>query len=246
MKKVIVSQEINRFIRKEKSFLNRADIRIFEAESNSSAISLHKSERADLIIAELDSSGMSGEALCSIIRGDSAMRKVSIIIVCSGSESDMKRCIDCNANVFISHPVNSAVLLQEAHRLLNIAGRKSYRIPVSVKIEGMSKNESFKGNLENISSSGMLFRSSAVLAEGDNITCSFNLPDKAKISACAEIVRAYKENQGTDNIYGVSFTDIGVDFASAIENFVASSGATYPRAEKIKRKSGLAISRKGP
>jgi len=223
MKKVIISEDISALIKKEKSFLNRSGIRILKADRNSKVLSLHKSEKADLIIAELDTSDMSGEKLCSFIREDDELRGVSIIIVSSGKEADTERCTKCSANAFISTPINSAVLLQEAYRLLNIAPRKSCRIPISIKFSGTLKGKPFSGRAENISSSGMLFWSSAVLFEGDAITCTISLPDSTQITSSAEIVRVLAGKPGDDTGYGISFTGISTDALSAIEAFVTGS-----------------------
>ncbi|HXX58492.1 MAG TPA: PilZ domain-containing protein, partial [Thermodesulfovibrionales bacterium] len=161
------------------------------------------------------------ETLCSLIRDDEELRNVSLILVCSASESDLERCVQCRANVFIASPINSAVLLQEAYQLLHIAPRKSCRISMSVKLEGRSKEVSFIGFIENISASGMLFRTSALLSEGDSVQCSFSLPDSARINANAEIMRVLGKEAGDDaSRYGIRFTDPGVDLISAIETLI--------------------------
>ena len=224
MKKVIIAEEIKALLKKEKSFLERSDIRIFKADTNSRALALHKTEKADLIIAMLDTPDMSGEELCSIIRGDDELRGVSIIIVSSKGEAELERCIKCRANAFVSSPVNNAVLLQEAHQLLNIAPRKACRIPISVKFDGTLKGRPFTGHLEDISSSGMLFRSSYALFEGDTIICTFSLGSD-RITAPAEIVRVFGKKPGHDAIYGISFSDINPDAVSAIEAFVKKESA---------------------
>ncbi len=221
MKKVIIAEDIKAILEKEQSFLSRAGIRIFTAATNERALSLHRDEKADLIIAKLDTPGMSGEMLCSLIRDDEELRNVSLIMVCSASEADLERCVQCSANVFISSPINSAVLLQEAHQLLHIAPRTSCRISMSVKLEGRSKGIPFIGSLENISTSGMLFRTAALLSEGDTVQCSFSLPDSTRITANAEIMRVLGKEAGQDtNRYGIRFTDPGVDLISAIEALV--------------------------
>jgi len=221
MKKVIIAKDISALIEKEKSFLGRSDIKILKADTNSKALALHRAEKADLIIAKLDSPDMSGEKLCSLIRNDDELRRVSIMIICSASEADSERCIKCDANAYMSIPINTAVLLQEAHHFLYIAPRESYRIPIKIKLEGKRNGSSFTGYSENISSSGMFFRSSAELFEGDTIICSFSLGPRL-ITATAEIVRVLPKVPGLGAGYGVSFVDIRPDAVSVIEEFAAS------------------------
>ncbi len=218
MKRVIIAEDIYAVLRKEHNFLSRSNISIAAADSNARALALHKQQQADLIIARLDDRELTGEKLCSLIRKDSKLRHVSILIVCSGDASDLKRCVKCSANAFVSSPLNTVILLQEAYQLLNIARRKSYRIDLRVKCEGTTKGRPFAGHTENISTAGMLLSSRAVLLEGDIINCSFSLPDSRRLTAAAEVVRVIANKQGRETTYGVCFTDISPEAFAAIDD----------------------------
>ncbi len=221
MKRVIVAKDIRPLLAKEKSFLNRSGIRTFTATSNLKALALHRAVKADLIIAKLDSQDMSGETLCSLIRDDEELRKVSLIIVSSDAEADVERCVQCRANAFIPSPIDRAVLLQEAHKLLHVALRTSCRIPVRVKLNGKTKEKTFTGYTKNISASGMFFGTAAELFEGDHVTCSFDIP--GHISAGAEIMRVVGREAGHGATgYGMRFTNPGTDLISALNLFAES------------------------
>jgi len=220
MKKVILSKDIIGTLKKEQSFLDRSGFRLLPAESNEDILNIHKKEKADLLVATLDTARMSGEELCSVIRKDPELCAVSIIIICP-PESDSERCVSCNANAFLPSDVSSAVLLQEMHRLLNIALRGSCRAPLKIRLEGKKTKLSFSGNIENISVSGLLFSSEAELYEGDTITCSFSLTGSESVTAEAELVRIIeKQAQEKKNLYGISFIDPDNDLISAIEKFI--------------------------
>jgi hypothetical protein len=167
---------------------------------------------------------MPGETLCSLIRDDDALRKVSIMLICSEKGTDVEKCVQCGANAFITSPVNTAVLLQEAYQLLQIPPRKTCRIPLKLKLEGTAKNKAFSGTAENISAAGMLFRSSASLEEGDTILCTLSLKDSAALTASAEIVRVLEGGHKKErNLFGVRFSSLSDDAVSAIEAFVHNS-----------------------
>ena len=139
----------------------------------------------------------------------------------SNTESDAKRCLQCRANAFITSPPDNPILLQKIHQLLYVAPRKSLRVPLSIKIHVVSKGIPFIAYAENISVSGMLLHSEALLFEGDTITCSFYLPDSTHITINAEVIRIHeKETEHDTNCYGVKFIDLSIDFSSAIEAFV--------------------------
>lgn len=228
MKKVILAKDIGKLLEKDRSFLNRSGITVMTARSSDEILALHAKEQTDLIITALDMPGMSSEELCSLIRNDPGLRSVSIIVVCAETPENLQRCTQCAANAFISSPVNSAVLLQEAYQLLHVTPRRSCRIPLKLNMEGSAKGKPFAGHAHNISASGMLFQSPAVFFEGDTIKCSFSLSGPAIITTNAEIVRVMKTGgpDTTDTLYGIRFSDLGEADVSALESYVGINTRT--------------------
>jgi len=221
MKRILIAEDIKAILEKEGSFLNRDDIRTVTVSTNKEALALHSSEKADLIIVNLDMPEMSSEKLCSLIREDKELRRVSIIVVCPDTESSVNRCSRCRANVFIAGMPDKTILLQKMHQLLEIAPRKSLRIPLSIEIHVVSKKRHFIAYAENISISGMLLHSEAPLFKGDIITCGFYLPDSTHVTANAEVIRVLEKGTEHDtNCYGIKFLNLSVDSGTAIRAFV--------------------------
>ncbi len=221
MKKVIIADEIYQLIEKEKSPFSRSDIKILRSVSNTEALNIHKTEDCDLIITGLDSPDISGEELCSVIRGDKELCKVSVIIACSDGKANIERCSACRANAFITTPIQMPVLLDRAAKLLDIHQREVFRGPLGVKVQGRYKNLSFLCFSENISASGMLFESEKMLERGDLIVCSFFFPNSKRVTAKAEVVRkAEKQAEFDSNRYGIKFINLEDDYKSIIEDFV--------------------------
>jgi len=220
MKKIIIAADMYEALRKERSFLNRSDIKTFTAVTNEEVLAIHKAEKADLIVTGLDTPLMNGETLCSLIREDQDLSGVSMLIVCSNTPSDHERCLRCRANAFFSIPINNPVLLQEMYQLLQVSPRMSCRIPISMKIDGALRKMPFTAHIENISISGILFRTAAYLSEGDTITCTFSLPGSSRVTANAEIVRVVESKRKKEpHVYGVRFIDLSPESLSAIEAF---------------------------
>lgn len=221
MKKVIISDEIYQLIEKEKSPFNRSDIKILRSSSNTEALNIHKTEDCNLIITGLDSPDISGEELCSVIRGDKKLCKVSVIIICSDDKVKIERCLACRANAFITKPVKMPILMDSAIKLLDIYQREVFRAPLGVKVEGRYKNLSFLCFSENISASGMLFESEKMLERGDLIMCSFFFPNSRRVTVRAEVVRiAEKQAEFDSNRYGIKFINLSNEYKSIIEDFV--------------------------
>jgi len=217
MKNVIMAQDIYELLRPEQSFLSRVDVRMRTADSNSQALALHRAERADLILVYLETGEMSGEELCKQIREDAGTRGVSILLVCGAQESEIGRCVSCNANAYVTMPITSAVLLQEAYRLLNIAPRKTCRVPVKIRLVCTTRGKRFTGMIENISAAGLFFRSSGTMPEGATVHCTFALAGSRQLTVSGEIERVLPDELQPG--YGVSFFDISTEAASAIERF---------------------------
>lgn len=214
MKKVIIPRDIHELFQHEQSFLSRADVSILTTAANNEALALHRAETADLIIAYLDAGEMSGEELCRQIREDAGLRGVSMLLICGAQESEIRRCESCNANAYVSLPVLPAVLLQEAHHLLHIAPRKLCRVPVKIRLECETRGKRFTGMIENISTAGLFFRSSAVMPEGATVQCTFAIAGSRQLTIPGEVVRVLSDEPQPG--YGVSFFDISTEAAAAI------------------------------
>jgi two-component system chemotaxis response regulator CheY len=221
MKKILVTDKVMTLIEKERSFLDREGVKLFTAATNDDVLAVHRAEKADIIIADLHAPGMKSEELCSTIRTDSALSKVSIIVLCSDNPEDMERGAQCKANVVLTMPMDPAKLLEKMRQLLDISWRESYRVLVSVNVSGSANNRSFFCRSGNLSTTGMLIETEKVFERGDRLACSFFLPDSAQIKTHGEIVRVFKESAGSKTFqYGVRFSSLPAEAKTAIEVFV--------------------------
>lgn len=220
-RKIIIHESIHELIKKDIAFLGRSGIRLIPVRTNWQALEFHRADKADLIITHLDMADISGDSLCAVIRNDIELRNVSIILVCSDNEEHARRCLECGANVFLTTPLNTAVLLQEAHHLLHIAARRTCRVPIRIQATATTRDAQIEGEVENISSSGILFKTDALLGEGDEITCSFSLPYHGNIVTSAEITRVVEhESEKGFYMYGITFTNRTRKIISAVSAFV--------------------------
>jgi response regulator RpfG family c-di-GMP phosphodiesterase len=221
MKKVIIADPVLQSLTGDKGILQRADIRLLAARTNDEILSLHRSEKANLIISQLDMPGMLTENLLAEVRKDKDMQKVSLIMFTAGRAGDKSRAQRCNANEIMTFPIDKTSLFEKTQRLLNIPWRESYRVLLSVSIEGKDREKGFFCKSENISATGMLLETDRSLAEGDRLTCAFFLPDSKQITATGNIVRRIgRADQSGSRKYGVKFEQISPDARHAIESFV--------------------------
>jgi CheY-like chemotaxis protein len=221
MKKILVTDTAMTIIEKEKGFLGREDVKLIKAATNDDILSIHRTERADIIVADLHTPGMNTEELCSVIRSDNVLSKVSMIILCQDNALDIERSAQCKANAVLTLPTEPARLLEKVRQLTEISLRESYRVLVSVSVSGSSKDKSFFCRSGNISTTGMLVETEKVLEKGERLMCSFFLPDSAQIKTNGEIVRVIKHVAGSKtHQYGIRFSSLSTEAKSAIEVFV--------------------------
>lgn len=219
MKKVLLVNDLNTLIEKERTILNRSDIKIFTAASGEEALAVHKKEKVDLIIADLDMKGMGGDKLCSMIREDEELKYVAIMIVCRGSESDLHRVTRCKANSHVTKPIRPLQFLENVSKLLDIPERKSYRVLLKATVNGKFDNKPFFCSSQDISATGLLLETDKALDKGDVMNCSFFLPGAERIATDTEVMRVVKSADGTLH-YGVRYVGLQPAHRAAIVAFI--------------------------
>ena len=223
MKKIIIAQDIYQVLRQKNSFLERADMLILRVATQDEALAVHRAERADLIITELDMPGMKSEQFCSLIREGGELRIAPIIIVCMNDKNARERSSRCGVNAVVTRPFKSDLLLAKAKLLLNVCWRETYRVLLSVSIEGNTSGQMFFCRSLDVSATGMLIETEQTFVLNDRLVCNFFLPDATRIGVTGEIVRLVQETTGSAaNRYGVQFSALAPETKKAIEAFIAS------------------------
>lgn len=219
MKKVLIVEELRPILEMEQSILKRSGLRLFTASSGEEALRIHKAEKTNLIITALELKDLPGDELCRLIRADDELKHVSIIMVCNKKKADIARCASSGANTYITKPINYNELREAVDKLIDVPYRRNLRVLIKAEVKSHFRNEPFFCTSENISRSGLLLETEKILAKGDQIRCSFFIPEEEKIDAECEVVRIEKKREHTFH-YGVRFTSISEEYLSAIDRFV--------------------------
>ena len=220
MQKIIITQDIKAFLDQKDHFLNRADVRVFSVASNEEALKIHRAEKADVIIADLDADVLKGELFCSTIREDKELCRVSLIIAHSG-DPNIQRISSCRANAFIEKSADPALFIEKARQLMSIPVREAYRTPIGIMVNCDNRGNPSLGYSENISVTGMLIDTEKTFPKGGILLCSFVLPDSTRVRAEAEIVRiSARATEHDTNQYGIRFLDLDAACRTAIADYV--------------------------
>ena len=221
MKKILLVSTVIVFYERNKCFLNRADFKIFTATTGKEALQVHRKVRVDLIIAELNMPDMGGDELCALVRTESAIRNVSVLLTCRDTPEELERVAQSGANAWILKPFSSEKLLESIGQLLAVSMRKGYRVLLKAKAQGVNESLPFFCTSHNISITGILIETDKLLNQGDLITCTFFLPGACQIVADGETVRSFEKADGICQ-YGIRFINLAPEFRRDIERFVAT------------------------
>ena len=221
MKKVLIAQEVSSVLLQKNSFLNRSDVAVLTAASNDEALNIHRAEKADLIITQLDMPGMSIERFSSHISDELKSRRILMIMICMNSSNAIEQCSRCGAHAVFLRPLNPPLLLAKAQQLLDISWRVTYRVLLSATVKGKTGNDTFFCRSDDISPSGMLIETEKTLTPGSRVVCSLMLPDETSVQATGEVVRTIQQASGAAvNRYGVRFSNLPAETLRVLNGFI--------------------------
>jgi len=218
MKKVIIAESVLLAIENSNTLFGRGGITLYPARTSEEIIALHREHNADLIVTEFALPVMGGASLCTFIRGDAALKDVSLVMVCEPSGPSRAQCEQAGANTVLTTPVDTFELFSRISELLVIPQRQDMRAFLQVSVAGREEKTSFLGVSHNISISGMLLEAEQGLGKGERLTCVVNISNR-KIAAECEVIRVEKAPSGRFR-YGVKFFNLDIKTLIIIEQFV--------------------------
>jgi CheY-like chemotaxis protein len=221
MKKILLVNSQESFLDRNKTLLNRAGFLILTATSADEAIRICREHEIQLVIAQLELSGTGGDLLCSLLRQDSALRNLSIILVCFPSEAAFAAL--CGANAVVTKPVRPDELLQLVGKFLGIRARREYRAEFRALVEGTWGTLTFSGMTRNISASGLLCETEVLLNRDDLLSNMLFSLDSSQIVAEAQVIWRAGGRQDELYSYGVQFVNLAPQLRDKIEQFVTDA-----------------------
>jgi two-component system chemotaxis response regulator CheY len=218
MPKLLILEALNPIIEGDGGLLSRKNIKVLTASSGEDILNIHRAEHVNLIITELKMPDMDGDKLCSLIRSDETLQKVSFVIVCEYDKSEMKRCGDCGVNAFITKPVTAEAIFSNIRKFLYVLERKDLRALYQGDVKCRSGETVFFAKADNISCSGILIHADQALEKGSDISCSFYIEGEP-VTVNGKIARVQKNPPGT-YFYGIQFVKIAILTQVRISKFI--------------------------
>ncbi|UFS72029.1 PilZ domain-containing protein [Geomonas sp. RF6] len=222
MEKILLVSSDQAFLERNRNLFSKSGFSVHTATTAQEGLLIHQEHRTNLIIANLNLPDLEIERLCSIIRNDTTLRNVSIIVICFPTEKALRRAAGSGANAWLTRPVDPNVLLECATRFLRIAERRAHRVPFTGHLYGRRGSEIFSGTSCNISVSGLLCETEALLEEDDLVTIRYRVGADS-IETKGKVVRSVQTQEGGYS-YGVEFLDLAADQREGIQKFVEAAG----------------------
>jgi len=238
MRTLIFPTDLQPLLTQALSTLDSPDIVTHMGVTQDDLLKLHFDHHARLIVTRPDLPGMGCESLVHVIRRNEAVSNVSIMLLVPDAALDTEQSRACGANVTLPLSTPAPIVGRKIEELLDVPPRRPYRMGLHMLLKGVPKDRSFICNMENISSHGILIRSSEHLALGDRVSCSFHLPLGRTVSATGSIVRVIAGTAADpQQRYGVRFVNLSEIDAAAIAAFV-DQGREHLKASGDEHKAG--------
>lgn len=221
MKKILLVNNQDAFLDRNKCLLNRAGFLILTAASAKQALQICREQTVDLIIALLDMPETGGDLLCAQIRRDDELKNVAIILVCYAYQAELSRASLCGANAVVTKPVRPERLLELVGKFLETPARREYRAVFNARVAGTRESLAFSGLTRNISSAGILCESATALKPDDLLSNLLFAVNAHRVVAEGKVVWAESIACGRYQ-YGVQFTVLPRLSRESIEAFVAA------------------------
>jgi len=218
MKQIIIAESVLQSVGKSQTLFDRGGIIIYPLRSAEEVITLHRTNRVNLIIVSHDMPEMGGIRLCSAIRSNDILRDVSLVLVCTENDAAVAECRQSGANDVIVEPLDAAELFSRIAELLVIPNRLAIRALLRVSVAGQRNGGLFPAVSQNISISGMLLETERRLAIGDRHTCSFSIGSH-EITFDIVVMREFQSGEGQYQ-YGARFANPDTKSLIIIEQYV--------------------------
>lgn len=153
MNKIIpIGESISNALDHGQSILKRVSVDIFTTESGKEALALDKAHAMDFIVTSLETTDIGGDSLCSLMRRDSELNIVSLLITCAHSPLWVDRAARCGSNEIITEQPAEKITVQ-----LSIPRRQKYRVLLNASVTGQQSGAFFScpaGEIRSIENNG--------------------------------------------------------------------------------------------
>jgi len=227
MKKILLASQYRTLLQKHSNLLANWKFKVFTATSGSEALKLHKEHNFDLIVSDFELEGMCISTLFTLIHKDTHAQRVPLIITCHDLPDSIQRAKSIGASDIIVKPIDPIKLLEVIGNHIGLKLIRGKRVEIKVVVKIKKDGHEFICQSRNISNTGILIKSDYALQIGDQLDCTFTLPDyHSPVEAFGEVVR-YMTDAECEDLYGINFVSISASHLKAIIDYIYSPSIAH-------------------
>jgi CheY-like chemotaxis protein len=205
-----------------KATLERLEAQVLAMGDSREAAERVHTERFDFILLDAHMPHIDGFELTRRIRVSRLNSAVPVVMLTATDDGEtMREGFRSGITFFLGKPVKLAKLrglLGAAHGAILKERRRHVRIPFRTAVNCRFGEQHFTAESVNLGGSGMAFRPSGGLAEGQILEARFALPgDNRQLKLDAKVLR----NEPPDGV-AVEFVDLPLEERAALKNYFAS------------------------
>jgi len=204
---------------KRPGFLHRQDIELMSVPDAEGAIAFLSTRQPAVCVAREAALGPDVRKALARISEVAAEGTQLLVIGNTGLSSLIAQGL---CDVVLRPDTSMEMLIEELRERLGVPRRQGPRIPFRGSVHMAAGGQEIAGSIVNISTGGMLLRSSLGLAVGSDVDLRFDLPDAPVVVARAKIVRSKMDRASSEIFSAVSFAALDEATATALSRFVQS------------------------
>ena len=196
-KRIIIVDDVNEFIQREKTLLNREDFSLLTVSSGDEALFKAQNDKPDLLILNFFMPDLNGFKVCRKLKGDSATEHIPVLIIAAHSDEDedpssLTRRAGCDG--FIKKPLRHDDLVPLVEELLGVPPRRHLRSDVSLLCSITDEDGQRDGTILNLTAEGVFIETSPAPWQGDIVKAEMSLDGTAPPTAFQLAVRWSRDN----------------------------------------------------
>lgn len=233
-RKILVADDSPLFRDLESLFLARTGRVITSCDGELALVAIRR-DRPAVVIVDLHMPGMTGDAVCRVIKADPDLRHTPVVITVNGdAPEERERAVRAGADDVVAKPINRITLIQAVNRLMRTRRPGLTRVPLETEVRVQLGPEDAFGTSRNLSRGGMFIQASRPLPTDTEVRLHFALPDsKDEITPTAKVVWRRDRAGHAPAGMGLQFLRLDRSSAERIDDFVYQN--TTPSLDAARR-----------
>ncbi len=222
-KKILIVDDVLRFIHLQKTLLNRRDFELLIARSGREALDKTREENPDLIILDLYMPDMDGNAVCKELKSDPRTNHIPTLILLTDDADEYKElCIDAECDGYLAKPIRKDTLIPAIENHLQISPRRHKRLRTQILCTVTDEDGKREGIIHTLSLNGALIETTPPLLPGDILQVDLSLND-TDVRIFLQVAVRWARNIGDShpNGAGCEFMDVGREDLESIRSYLA-------------------------